>query len=198
MRALIILALTAGIGGLADAAAAQQQNLNVRGTIVAVESNLMRVQARDGRDVDVVLPEGLAVATTKAFSLADVKPGMVLGVTTVRRADGATIAIDVRPIAPAANRGLFPYDLQPEATMTNAVLEGSVQAAGGDEFTLNYQSGTVKVLVPPGTPMSQAVPGSRDDLKAGETVFIAARPDPTGRLTAVRIQVSKDGVKPTQ
>jgi hypothetical protein len=78
------------------------------------------------------------------------------------------------------------------------VLEGSVQAAGGDEFTLNYQSGTVKVLVPPGTPMSQAVPGSRDDLKAGETVFIAARPDPTGRLTAVRIQVSKDGVKPTQ
>ena len=198
MRTLSVLALIAGLYGLANPASAQQQNVNVRGTIVAVESNLMRVKARDDRDVDVVLPEGIAVATTKAFSLADVKPGMVLGVTTVRGADGATIAIDVRPIPPAANRGLFPYDLQPEATMTNAVVEGTGQASGGNELTLNYQSGAVKVLVPPGTPMSQSAPGSRDDLKAGETVFVVARPDPTGRLTATRIQVSTDGVKPTQ
>ena len=46
--------------------------------------------------------------------------------------------------------------------------------------------------------MSQAVPGARTDLKAGETVFAATRRDDTGKLTALRVQVSKDGVKPTQ
>lgn len=82
--------------------------------------------------------------------------------------------------------------------MTNANLEGSVQASGGQELTLNYKTGTVKVRVPPGTPMSQSAPGTRTDLKPGETVFMVARPDESGKLTTVRLQVSKDGVKPTQ
>jgi hypothetical protein len=45
--------------------------------------------------------------------------------------------------------------------------------------------------------MSQAVPGTREDLKPGETIYVAAR-DEGGKLTALRVQVSKDGVKPTQ
>jgi hypothetical protein len=111
--------------------------------------------------------------------------------------DDKVVAIDVRPIPPAVKPGLSPYDLQPQSTMTNAVLEASAKATNGDELTLDYKSGTVKVLVPPGTPMSQAVPGTREDLKAGETIYVAAR-DEGGKLTAVRVQVSKDGVKPTQ
>jgi hypothetical protein len=55
----------------------------------------------------------------------------------------------------------------------------------------------VKVLVPPGTPMSRSAAGERSDLKAGETVFAATRDD-AGKLTALRVQVSKNGVKPTQ
>jgi hypothetical protein len=54
------------------------------------------------------------------------------------------------------------------------------------------------VLVPPGTPMSQAVPGSRADILLGETVFIVARPGADDKLTAVRVQVSTNGIKPTQ
>ena len=82
--------------------------------------------------------------------------------------------------------------------MTNAVLEGAVTASGGHELTLNYGAGTVKVLVPPGTAMSQSAPGTRADLKAGETVYVAARKNEAGGLTAVRVQVGKDGIKPTQ
>lgn len=180
-------------------AAAFAQNVNVRGTVTAFDGKMISVKARDGRDMQVELPDNVAVSITKALNLSDLKPGQVVAVTTIKRAsDGATVAIDVRPISANANQGLSPYDLQPESTMTNATLEGLVQSTGGQEITLNYKTGTVKVLVPEGTPMSRAAPGERSDIKPGETIFIAARPAPDGRLTALRAQVSKDGVKPTQ
>jgi hypothetical protein len=175
-----------------------QQNVNIRGTISKFDGKTIAIRTNDGRDLSVDLPEGAPVATTKAFTLADVKPGMKLGVTTIKRADGATVAIDVRPIPAAARDGLSPYDLQPQSTMTNAVLEATAAAAAGaQELTLNYQSGVIKVLVPPGTPMSQSAPGQRMDVKPGETIFVAARSE-GGKLVAARVQVSKDGVKPTQ
>ena len=108
------------------------------------------------------------------------------------------VAIDVRPIPATANQGLSPHDLAPQSTMTNAAVEATAAATEGNELTLNYKSGTVTVLVLPGTAMSQAAPGSRSDLKVGETVFVAARRTDAGGLTAARVQVSKDGVKPTQ
>ena len=123
---------------------------------------------------------------------------MTLGVTTVKRADGATVAIDVRPIPATAKKGLSPYDLAPHATMTNGVLEGVVSGADGEELSLDYGTGKIKVLMTEATTMSRAVPGSAADLKAGKTVYVYAARDAAGKLTAVRVHVSKDGVKPTQ
>jgi hypothetical protein len=195
MKTMLLFGLFAlGLGGPLQA----QQNVNVRGVVTAFDGKVVSVRSRDGGDVNIALPDAVPVNTTRAFTLADIKPGMVLGVTTVKRADGTVIAIDVRPIPPAARQGLSPFDLQPGSTMTNAVMEGAVASADGQELTLNYQSGTVKVLVPPGTPMSQAVPGSRTDIRPGETVFISTRVEEGNRFTALRVQVSKDGVKPTQ
>lgn len=175
-----------------------QQNTNVRGTVTAFDGTIISVQTRDGKALEVLLPEGVNVSGTKAFTLAELKPGSVLGVTTVKRADGATVAIDVRPIPATARLGLSPFDLQPESTMTNAALEGQQVSTAGAELTLNAGAGPIKVLVPPGTPMSQAVPGTRADIKPGETIFIAARPNADGKLAAQRVQVSSNGVKPTQ
>lgn len=199
MRSLYIV-LLAGMALLADTGASSaQQNVNIRGTIGGLEGTQLSIKTRDGTAVTVEVPEAIEVRSTKPFSLADIKPGMALGVTTVKRADGAIVAIDVRPISATANLGLSPYDLQPQSTMTNATIEGGVsQVANGNEITLNYKSGTVKVLVVKETAMSQAAPGNRSDLKAGETVYVAARKGEGGKLTAVRVQVSKDGVKPTQ
>lgn len=190
--------LLAGLVMFASAGpAGAQQNTNIRGTITAVEGTKVTVATREGAAVAVEVPEAMEIRATKAFTLADVKPGMALGVTTIKRADGQVVAIDVRPISATANLGLSPYDLAPESTMTNATLEGVAASSSGNEITLNYKAGSVKVLVVPQTAMSQAAPGTRADLKAGETVFIAARKEGE-KLTAVRLQVSKDGVKPTQ
>jgi hypothetical protein len=174
------------------------QNFNWRGTIVSLDEKSLNLRLRDESLMAIGLSPATPVSITQPFSMQDILPGMVLGVTTVRRADGATVAIDVRPIPATAPQGLSPHDLQAQSTMTNAVLEAVVANSGTQEITLNYKTGSVKVLVPPGTPMSRAAPGSRSDLKAGETVFVASRRNDDGSFTAVRVQVSKDGVKPTQ
>jgi hypothetical protein len=174
------------------------QSVNIRGTVTSFDGRMIRVEARGAGPLDVELPETVNVSGTKAFSLSDVKPGMVLGVTTIKRADGETVAIDVRPIPATAPLGLSPFDLAAGSTMTNATLEGQAVLANGSELVLNYKSGTVKVLVPPGTPMSQSAPGSRADIKPGETIFIVARIGAGDKLTAARVQVSTNGVKPTQ
>lgn len=191
---IALAALAVAMGG---STALAQQNTNVRGTITAFDGKALTVKARDGGSISVELPDTVNVATTKPFTLADIKPGMALGVTTLQRGDGKIVAIDVRPIPATANMGLSPYDLQPQSTMTNATFEGLAQAPEGNVITLNYKTGTVQALVVPGTAMSQAAPGSRADLKTGETVYVAARKD-GDKLVAVRVQVSKDGVKPTQ
>ena len=197
MNKLVMTGLAGTLGLLSAAACAQ--NTNLRGTVTAFDGKVISVKARDGRDLKVDLPDNAPVNITRPLKLSDLKPGQVVGVTTIKRpSDGATVAIDVRPISATANQGLTPYDLQPGSTMTNAALEGSVQSAGGHELTLNYKTGTVKVLVPDGTPMSQAAPGERSDIKAGETIYVVAKPEADGKLVAIRVQVSKDGVKPTQ
>lgn len=192
------LSLIAGLFAFSTGSAMAQKNVNIRGTVTAFDGKVISVNSREGGAVNVELPDNVAVAGTKAITLADVKPGMPLGVTTIKRADGEIVAIDIRPIPPTAALGLSPFDLQPGSTMTNATLEGQVQSTTGAELTLNYKSGMVKVVVPPGTPMSQAIPGNRSDIKPGETIFIAARIGDDGKFTAARVQVSTNGVKPTQ
>lgn len=194
----LCLGLILGIFAFASGGALAQKNVNIRGTITAFDGKVISVNTRDGGAVSIELPDNVAVAGTKAITLADIKPGMPLGVTTIKRADGEIVAIDVRPIPATAALGLSPFDLQPGSTMNNALLEGQAQSSSGSELTLNYKTGMVKVLVPPGTPMSQAIPGNRSDIKPGETIFVAARVDADGKITAARVQVSTNGVKPTQ
>lgn len=174
------------------------QNINWRGTIASYDGKVLGIKLRDGQSALIDLPENLPISATERFSMEDVKPGMVLGVTTVNRPDGTKVAIDVRPISPTAPQGLSAYDLQPQSTMTNAVLEAAVLSSDTNEFVLNYKTGSVKVLVPKGTPMSRAVPGSRADLVLGHSVYVASRRNDANGYTAVRVQVGKNGVHPTQ
>ena len=82
--------------------------------------------------------------------------------------------------------------------MTNANVESIVIGTGRRELTLKFKDGTHKIVVPEGTPLVRAVPGARADLAPGEYVFTVAQVGADGTLTAPRIQVSKDGVKPPQ
>lgn len=171
-----------------------QAPARVRGTITALEGDVLSVKARDGSDVKIHLASNAGVSTAKASSLEELK-GKYVGVTAVER-DGRMLALEVHAIPPQAKPGHFPWDLAPGSTMTNANLDGLAQASGGNQITLNYQGGSKTVLVPPGTPIVVFQPGSRADLKPGESIWTNARREADGRIVAERLNVSKDGVKP--
>jgi hypothetical protein len=82
--------------------------------------------------------------------------------------------------------------------MTNANVALVVKATRGNELTLQYKDGSKKIFVPDGTPIVDFVPGDRSLLVPGATVFVGAQVAADGKITAPRVAVSKDGVKPPQ
>ena len=172
--------------------------MRVRGTIVAVDGKTLTVKSRDGRDLRIELADNLTVAVAKAARFEDIKEGDYVGATTSARPDGVHVATEVHYQAPTVPEEQGPWDLMPGTTMTNASVESKVSGTGNRELTLKYKGQTQKILVPEGAPIVRTVPGTRADLVPGEYVFLAAQAAPDGALTAARIQVSKDGVKPPQ
>ena len=189
MKRLALLCLL-----LATTTAFAQAPARVRGTITALDGDVLSVKSRDGKDLRIHLVSNVGVTTAKNTTL-DALKGKYVGVTAVQK-DGKMTALEVHAIPPQAKPGHFPWDLAPGSTMTNANLDGIAHASGGNEITLNYQGGSQKVLVPPGTPIVAFDPGSRADLKPGETIWTNARQEADGRIVAERLNVSKDGVKP--
>lgn len=194
------LGLVCALAALAVATSAvnAQSPVRVRGTIVAVEGRTMTVKSRDGRDFKLELADPLIVAVAKAARFEDIKEGDFLGVTTQARPDGSNVAVELHYLAPTVSEGQSASDLIPGSTMTNANVASKVTATGTRELTLRYKNDTHKVLVPDGTPIVRAVPGTRADLVPGEYVFLTAQAAPDGALTVARVQVSKDGIRPAQ
>jgi len=189
---LVVLAL------LTATVAIAQTNVRVRGTIVAVDGNVMAVKSRDGRDLKLQLPDNVSVAVAKAVRFEDLKEGDYVGVTTVAAPDGALTAVEVHYLAPTVPDGHIAWDLQPNSMMTNANVRSVVKAVDKREITVQYKDGSKRILVPENAPIVRAVPGTRADLTPGEYIFAGATQAADGTLTAPRIQVSKEGVRPPQ
>ena len=185
--ALLILVLFSSL-------AVAQTSTRVRGTITALEGDVLSVKSREGKDLKIHLVSNVGVTTAKTTTLNELK-GKYVGVTAIDKG-GKITAVEVHAIPPQAKPGHFSWDLQPGSTMTNANLDGIAQVSGGNEITLNYQGGSQKILVPPGTPIVAFDPGSRADLKPGEWIWTNARQEADGKIVAERLNVSKDGVKP--
>jgi hypothetical protein len=189
------IALLCGALALAGAADAQTA-ARIRGTITGFDGNVLAVKSRDGQDLKLQLVENATVAVAKPAKFEDLKPGDYVGSAATKRPDGTLVALEVHYLPPNVPPGHTAWDLQAGSTMTNANVEAIVAAAGKRELTLKYKDGEQRILVPEGVPIVRAVPGSRADLVVGEYVFVAAQAFPDGKMTALRVQVSKDGVKP--
>ena len=193
MRILAALLLS-----VVSCVALAQTNVRVRGTITAVKGDVLMVKTREGRDIQLNLAPDASVATAKAIKLEDIKPGTYLGVTSVKGPDGRLVAREVHTLSPQAPSGHMPWDLLPNSNMTNANLAATTQASGGNEITLKYKDGEQKILVTSETAVVTFEPGSRVDLKPGETIFSTARVGDDGKFVSQRVSVSKNGVKPPQ
>jgi hypothetical protein len=192
------IAVWAASAMLAVGGADAQSNVRVRGTIVAIDGNVLTVKSRDGRDLKLLLTDNLAVAVAKPVRFDEIKQGDYVGATTKPGPDGSAVAIEVHYLAPTTPEGQLPWDLVPGSTMTNANVGAIVQSTGKRELTLQYKGGTQTIIVPADAALVRAVPGARADLVPGEYVFIGAQAAADGSLSAARIQVGKDGVRPPQ
>ena len=182
---------------LVTTAAFAQAPTRVRGTITSLEGDVLSVKSREGKELKIQLAPDAQVALTKKASAADFKPGAYVGVTSVKGPDGRLVARRVHALGPQVPQMHGAWDSIPDSMMTNATLDATAQFGAGTELVLKNKDGEQKILVTPQTEYYTFAPGTRADLKPGETIFTgAAQKD--GKLVAQRVTVSKDGVKPPQ
>jgi len=185
-----------GLGSVAVA----QDTVRIRGTIDRVEGPIYVVKLRDGTESKVSLAENALVVAIVKATLADIKQGSFVGTTGMPQPDGSQKATEVH-IFPEAMRGTgeghYPWDLQPQSTMTNANVEQTVAGVDGQVLTLNYKSGEKKIIVTPQTTIVTYVPGDKNELRPGAKIFIsAAKKQADGTLQTPRINYGKDGLTP--
>ncbi len=171
----------------------------VRGTIEAVDGDVLAVKSRGGEDVKLHMTSDMRVVGLIKIALADIKVGSFVGTTTVPGPDGMPTAVEVH-VFPEDMRGTGegsrPYDLRPNSSMTNATVAESVAGTDGRTLLIKYKDGEKKVLVPPETPVVTYVPGEKSDLKAGAKVIAFMKKLPDGSYETNRVSVGRDGLTP--
>jgi len=186
----LYIALLSGVLAIASAAVNAQDPTRVRGTIAAIDGDVLSVKSSRGNDAAIHLSDKTVIVFSQPIALADIKPGDFLAVTSAKHGDGTLTAIDVRRFPKPLNPGHRPFDGRDDQTMTNATVSAMVQSASGRELTLTYEGGAQKIVVPEKAAISALVPGQRSQLVPGAPVNLTAASGDGGKLTAIRIQVS--------
>ena len=173
--------------------------VRVRGTIERTDGATYVVKARDGAELKLTIADNAQIAGIIKASLSDIKQNSFVGVTAMPQPDGSLSAVEVH-IFPESMRGTgeghYPWDLQPQSTMTNANVEEVVSAVDGRTLTLKYKDGKKKITVPASAPIVTYVPGDKSDIKPGAKVFIVAVKQADGTLLGRAWRVGRDGITP--
>jgi hypothetical protein len=171
----------------------------VRGTIEAVDGDVLAVKSRAGEDFKLRMASNMRLVGITKISLSDIKVGSFIGTTTVPGPDGSQNAVEVH-VFPEDMRGTGegsrPFDLRPNSTMTNATVAESVAGNDGHTLLVKYKDGEKKVVVLPDTPVVTYVPAEKSELKAGAKVIAFFKKLPDGSFEANRISVGLNGLTP--
>jgi hypothetical protein len=171
----------------------------IRGDIVSLDGDVLKVHRRSGDTVSIELKPTVTVSAVKAMQLSDIKPGSFIGTAATTGTDGKLTATEV-VVFPESARGTgeghYDWDLGPNSSMTNANVDTVVQGTSGRDLKLSYKGGNNTVTVPTNVPIVTFTPAARTDLTAGKKVFVVATPASQGTFVAQRVVVEKDGVAP--
>lgn len=173
--------------------------VRIRGTIESVSAASLAVKARDGTTVTIALVAPVSVGTVVKANLDDIKPGAFVGSAAVKGTDGKLHALEVH-IFPETMRGTGegqrPWDAGPDSSMTNATVGEVLAAPAGHVLKLSYKGGTAEIGVAADTPIVALAPGSWDLVQPGKAVILFANKQADGSLSASRVTVESNGVKP--
>lgn len=178
-------------------AAAQTQQVRIRGSVERIEGQMLTVKTPEGV-ASVALAPNYAVGAIVRASMADIKKGSFIGVGARTSSGGELQAVQV-VIFPEAMRGTGeghrPWAVLPEATMTNATVAETVTQVGGGSVTLTYPGGEQRIAIPPEANIVMAAPAQANDLTAGAQVALTAQRQADGGLTTSRVTVARAGAQ---
>ena len=201
-----LIALVALLAGFATEVAAQTAQptpppppTRLRGTIAALDGNVVTITTREGTTEKVKLADNWSVLVVAPITLAEVKKDAYVGIATLKGPDGAMHALEVLVFPEnmrGAGEGHYAWDLQPNSMMTNANVSAVVAGSDATTLTLVYKTGEQVIKVGPNTPIVTFQPGMRELAKPGAKLIVTATRQPDGSLTAARLAIGKDGMMP--
>ena len=197
-KCILVLAIAASALTSSAALAATGTPERVRGVIASAAANSVTVDSYAGKPVTVGLTDKTAYLKVEKSSLDKIDKGSFIG-TATKDVGGTQVALEVVIFPPSmrgTGEGHYPWDLQPESTMTNATVSTLAESPKGREMSLTFKGENNKVIVPAGVPIVTFEPGDKAMLKPGAKVFVGTTKGADGTLTAARVNVGKDGLTP--
>src|SRR6476620_5214342 len=132
------------LGTIAWAQQPPTPTVRIRGTIEAVDGNVLSIKTREGTDVKVTMTDNVAVFAVVKTDLSAIKQDSYIGVTAMPDPDGIQRAIAVH-IFPENQRGAAegfrPWDARPNSTMTNATVAQPGKGTDGQNIPVTYKDG---------------------------------------------------------
>ena len=168
---------------LVASTAMAQVSQRLRGTIESVSGQALVVKVRDGKMTNVRLADGAHVFTLNTASLADIKEGGLVGITTKRQMDGSQgaaeiyIFLDERTHEPWAVSG---SSLLGKDEETLGYIEGSILKNDGRALIMKYRDGEKTIPTPANIRVVMVVPATIAEIKAGQNFFV-----PNGHQTSL-------------
>lgn len=180
--------------------AGAQETMRLRGTIEKASQDAYTIRTRSDKLVILRLKANASIAASISSTMSDIKPGVYLGVAAVPQGAGPLRALEAHIFDESmrgTGEGHRKWDLLPESTMTNAVVQEIVQAVDGRLVTVKYTDGAKQILIPPEVPVVTYVPGDVADLKPGAVVFVpAAAVVADGSFESSRVMVGRTAPPP--
>ncbi len=171
---------------------------HIRGTLESVQGNAMSVKTARGTST-IKLSDDTKVFLVSPADISAIKDGKFVGITSVEK-DGKRVAKEVH-VFDDSLRGLgeghYPWDLESSPNMMTNANIARVESVGGDHvLKLDYKGGSQTIAVPPDAAIVTFTAATREQLQPDSKVFLLARKQDDGSLTAVATVVGKDGLKP--
>ncbi len=197
MRTLLLAATLLATAPALVSAFAQAPPQRIRGTITSVSGDTLVLHTRDDSDVTMQMAGDVVIHADTPSSLDAIKPGSTLAIVSKGPADKQE-AVAVRAMAPGVplRMVILPWDLMPESTMTNAVVDGEEVSTNGQLMTLKAGDKTVQMSFPPNAVVATETIGDRAMLVPGAHVVAFAAPGTGSSMTARVVIVGLQGLTP--
>src|SRR5258708_31325502 len=141
MRTLAVLILA-----FVSCTAFAQTNVRVRGSITALNGDVLTVKSRDGRDIQLHLTPDAQVVTAKKTTLAEMGPNAYVGVTSVKGPDGRMVAKEVHAIGPQVPQMHGAWDSTPNSDRKSTRLNSSHQIISYAVFCLKKKKNNYRYM----------------------------------------------------